>query len=380
MILVVSFLLTTTLCAKPRARELGIPLDGEPGPMNAITDVAGVEVGQVSVLAGRGVKGEHHTARTGVTVIFPRGKKLMSGIPGGWTTLNGNGEVTGTSWLQESGLLEGPIALTNTHSVGLVRDSIVDWVHQKFPNNFDDALLPVVGETDDSWLNDLYSFHVRKKHVFEAINKANSGPVEEGAVGAGTGTVTFGFKAGIGTSSRVTEGDYTVGVLVQSNFGRREDFKVAGIPVGKILAKEYVGIDNPRSRRDGSIVVIVATDAPLLPHQVQRMVKRVSLGLARTGALGRNTSGDFFIGFSTSAPKEMNKSTQVWVGLKNEALDPIFQAAVQSTEEAILNAIVGAKDVKGINGSQYFALPGERLKKILQESIVDKMPKAAFRK
>lgn len=367
-VLICFFIFSTLAIGADRARDLGIAFDGNPGPLNAITDVAGVEVGQVTIQSGRGVKGELHTARTGVTVVFPRGKKLATGgVPGNWASLNANGEATGVNWLKESGFLEGPVALTNTQSIGLVRDSIVDWIHRKFPGNSDEAMLPVAGETDDSWLNDLYSFHVKKEHVFKALNSAKTGPVAEGAVGAGTGTVSFGFKAGIGTSSRRTAMGHTVGVLVQSNFGRREDLKILGVPVGKILKNEFLGVDNPIPRRDGSIVVVLATDAPLLPHQLQRLANRVAIGLGRTGSVGRNSSGDFFIAFSTMAPQEGPNRTQIWTGLKNDAIDGLFEATVQSTEEAIINSLVAAKTTSGINGCKYFALPHDRLRKIMFE-------------
>jgi D-aminopeptidase len=348
---------TSTTLAAIRARDLGVRFDGTPGPLNAITDVTGVEVGQVSVISGKGKKGELTTARTGVTVIFPLGKKSVSGIPGAWWTLNGNGEITGVSWLEESGLLEGPIGLTNTLSVGVVRDTLADWVHKKFPGDPETGMLPFVAETDDSWLNDLYGHHVKRNHVFEAIEKATTGPVAEGSVGAGTGTVAFGFKSGIGTSSRKTPSGYSVGVLVQSNFGQRADLKILGTPVGKNLSDVLLPKENPLPRRDGSIVVVIGTDAPLLPHQVKRLVKRAALGLARTGSLGRNSSGDFFIGFSTVRPKDQENGRQLWVSIKNEAIDELFAAVVESTEESIINALVAAKDSTGINGNQYFALP-----------------------
>lgn len=340
-----------------RARDLGVPFEGVPGTYNAITDVKGVEVGHATILSGKGVLGEMNTARTGVTVLFPLGKNSISGVPGAWFSLNGNGEMTGTTWLDESGLLEGPIGLTNTMSVGTVRDSLTEWVHQKFPKNSDLALLPFVAETDDSWLNSTFSYHVKKNHVFEAINSAKSGPVEEGAVGAGTGTVTFAFKAGIGTSSRKTKSDYTVGVLVQSNFGKREDLVLKGVPLGKMLSKSYLPVENPLPKRDGSIITVIATDAPLLPHQVRRLTKRVALGLSRTGAFARNSSGDIFIGFSTQLPKESKKGIQTWTSIKNENMDELFIATVEATEEAIINALVAAKDSVGINGNQFFALP-----------------------
>lgn len=368
------WLLTLLTCASlpspgaTRARDLGIPFDGEPGHFNAITDVPGVEVGHATIVEGKGIKGELHTARTGVTVVFPIGKKSVSGVPAAWGSLNGNGEITGVTWLQESGLLEGAVAMTNTASVGLVRDSLIDWVRQTFPDNDEEGLLPIVAETDDSWVNDLYGFHVKKEHVFEAIANARGGAVAEGCVGAGTGTVTFRFKAGIGTSSRNIEGGYHLGVLVQSNFGLREDFKFLGVGIGKALANEYKQIENPLPRRDGSIVIVVATDAPLLPSQLQRIIKRIPLGIALVGGVGRNSSGDLFVAFSTVRPQKGPKHTQVWTALTNEQMDPFFVGAVQATEEAIINALVAAHDTTGINGNKFFALPPSRLVEILKTS------------
>jgi len=361
----ISFLfVSTSEGAKPRARDLGIPFDGKPGKWNAITDVPGVEVGHVSVVSGRGVKGEMHTARTGVTLVFPLGRNAYEGVPGAWAALNANGDVTGVSWLEESGMLEGPVGMTNTQSLGLVRDSLAEWVHEKYHTN-DEGLLPIVGETDDSWLNDLYSFHVKKSHVFKAAENAKSGPVPEGSVGAGTGTVAYGFKAGIGTASRIVKDSYHLGVLVQANYGQRQDLRIAGIPIGKQLLNELLPVENPAPRRDGSIVVVLATDAPLLPHQLKRVVKRVALGMARNGSLGRNTSGEFFVGFSTSRPIKSADGIQTWKSLSNNQLDLFFEAAIQVTEEAIINSLVAAEDSRGINGSQYLALPHARLKSLL---------------
>ncbi len=347
----------TALPQNLRSRELGIPFDGITGTKNSILDVKGVEVGHSTIIEGKAVPGDMKAAHTGVTIIFPRGKKIISGVPGATFSLNGNGEMTGISWIDESGLIEGPIGLTNTLSVGVVRDSITAWIHKKFPKNLDVGMLPVVAETDDSWLNDPFSYHVKKSHVLEAIDNANSQKLEEGAVGAGTGTVTFGFKAGIGTSSRKTEAGYTVGVLVQSNFGRREELSIRGIPLGKHLTKSYLPIEHPTPKRDGSIIVVVATDAPLLPHQMKRLTKRVGMGLARTGSFAHNSSGDIFIAFSTAVPKENKLGLQTWTSLKNENMDELFKATVEATEESILNALVAAKDSVGINGNKYFALP-----------------------
>jgi L-aminopeptidase/D-esterase-like protein len=275
--------------------------------------------------------------------------------------------MTGTSWLEESGLAEGPIALTNTQSVGVVRDAMVDWIHRHFPQNEEEAMLPIVGETDDSWVNDLFSFHVKRSHVFEAADKATGGPIEEGNVGAGTGTVTFRFKSGIGTSSRVIEGGYVVGVLVQSNFGVREDMLVAGIPVGRELKNVKLPLENPLPRRDGSINVVLITDAPLLPHQMKRVMKRAAVGLARDGSLGRNSSGDFFVGVSTALPETDAKGLLHWTSLPNDKIDAVFAGAVEATEEAIVNALVAAEDQSGVNGNTYYAVPHEKLQDVLRK-------------
>lgn len=354
-----------SLCfGTPRARDLGIPFSGVTGFHNAITDVPGVLVGHRTIVKGKGAKGELTTARTGVTVIFPAGKKSMEGVPAAWGTLNGNGEMTGVSWIDEAGVVEGPIALTNTQSVGLVRDTIARWVHEHYPGS-EMGTLPVVAETDDSWLNDLYGHHVRHRDVLIAIESAKSGLVEEGAVGAGTGTVAFGFKAGIGTSSRKI-GQYVLGALAQVNFGKRTDLQIRGRLVGKELAKVKVGIENPLPRRDGSIIVVVATDAPLLPHQLKRLVKRIPLGIGLTGGLGRNTSGDLFIVFSTARPVRQPSGLLVWNSFANEDMDVLFEAVVQTTEESILNSLVAAKNSTGINGNRFFAIPHDRLEQMLK--------------
>jgi len=354
--------LASPLAAKPRARDLGIPFRGATGPLNAITDVSGVEVGQVSILRGKGKKGEMHPARTGVTVVFPTGRKKMTSVPASWDTYNAYGDMTGLLWLQDSGLLSGPVALTNTYSVGVVRDSIIKWVHERFPNlSENDMPLPVVGETDDSWVNDIDSHWVEKSHVYEALDHATGGPVAEGNIGAGTGTVTFRFKSGMGTSSRKIEGGYMVGVLVQSNFGLRTDMEVAGVPVGLELEKVKLPIENPLPKRDGSICVILATNAPLLPHQMKRLVRHVSAGMVRSGGIGRTSSGDLFVGFSTALPQTDAQGIQHWASLANDRLDPVFEGAVWATEEAIINALVAAEDMSGTNGNTYFAVPHDQL-------------------
>src|SRR5687768_13961706 len=305
---------------KPRARELGLPIGGTAGPLDAITDVAGVEVGHTTLVSGSGklVVGTG-PVRTGVTVIHPRGKANADPVFGAWFTLNGNGEMTGTTWLQESGILEGPIAITNTHSVGVVRDAILEW--QVGKPGMQPWGLPVVAETFDGSLNDINGFHVKAEHVISALDGAKGGAVTEGNVGGGTGMVCHGFKGGIGTASRRVspqQGGYTVGVLVQCNYGARRDLRIAGVPVGEEIsdlqpchatsgAAAPTGTGRPAceptARNDdgaGSIIVVVATDAPLLPHQLKRIATRVSLGVGRMGGWGGNSSGDIFVAFSTA--------------------------------------------------------------------------------
>src|SRR5271155_2501663 len=295
--------------ANSRARDLGVPFDGVPGPLNAITDVKGVAIGHTTLISGDGaLKVGVGPVRTGVTAVFPRGKDSSDLVFAGWFTLNGNGEMTGTTWVEESGFLEGPVMITNTHSVGTVRDSVIQW---RVNHGQPDATgywwsLPVVAETWDGWLNDINGFHVKPEHVFNAIDSAHAGPVEEGAVGGGTGMVCNGYKGGIGTSSRkLTEkqGGYTVGVLVQCNYGSRQNFRVAGIPVGREISSEdpYAYQPSEISER-GSIIIVVATDAPLVSHQLKRLARRATLGIGRNGSISGNGSGDIFIAFSTANP------------------------------------------------------------------------------
>jgi D-aminopeptidase len=360
-----------------RARDLGIPLDGTPGDLNAITDVRGVEVGQVTLISGNGklIVGKG-PVRTGVTAILPRGKKYDP-VFAAWYTLNGNGEMTGTTWVEESGFLEGPVMITNTHSVGVVRDAVVEWEYQ---NKIFDPLpdepgvfwaLPVVAETYDGDLNDINGFHVKKEHVFEALNNARSGKVDEGSVGGGTGMICHDFKGGTGTSSRrVTVGTeiYTLGVLVQANYGIRRTFTVAGVPVGKEITDLMPEIDPIKEEDRGSIIVIVATDAPLLPHQLKRLARRVPLGIGRMGGYAGNSSGDIFIVFSTANPGAANRvENQNLVMIPNENLGPFFEATAQATEESILNALVAAKDMTGKNNTKIYGLPKDRLIEILKK-------------
>jgi L-aminopeptidase/D-esterase-like protein len=370
---------------KPRARELGLAaaIGGTPGPLDAITDVAGVEVGHVTLVEGDGplVVGKG-PVRTGVTVVHPRGKANPDPVFGAWFTLNGNGEMTGTTWLQESGILEGPVAITNTHSVGVVRDAILQW--QVSRPGQQPWGLPVVAETYDGTLNDINGFHVKPEHVRWALDGAAGGPVAEGNVGGGTGMICHAFKGGIGTASRVlpaSAGGYTVGVLVQCNYGRRPDLRVAGVPVGIEIPDllpcltldvkpdwptERCPAPSPPASGDrsdaGSIIVVVATDAPLLPHQLKRVATRVSLGVGRMGGFGGNSSGDIFLAFSTANPKATGRPDVAPVDmLPNARINPVFQATVEATEEAILNALLAAETMTGSNGVRVHALPHDRL-------------------
>ncbi|MGA2592307.1 MAG: P1 family peptidase [Bryobacteraceae bacterium] len=350
-----------------RARELGVPFEGAPGPLNAITDIAGIEVGHTTLIAGQ----RDQAVRTGVTVVWPRGKQSGAPVFGGWFSLNGNGEMTGTTWVEESGLLDGPVMITNTHSVGAVRDSFIKWHvarERKAGHELNDVWsLPVVAETWDGFLNDINGFHVKESDVFTALEAAKSGPVAEGNVGGGTGMVCYGFKGGIGTASRRT-GGYTVGVLVQCNCGRRAQLRIAGAPVGLEIAESVpYARKAPGGGEDlGSIIIVVATDAPLLPHQMKRLARRASLGLARTGSISGNGSGDIFIAFSTANAQAGQTSGLVNVTmLPNDNMNGLFEATVQATEEAIVNAMVGAETMTGFAGHTVIALPHDRLREVL---------------
>ena len=360
--------------ARPRARGLGVPFDGTPGPLNAITDVAGVEVGHVTLIRGEGklVVGEG-PVRTGVTAILPRGRQSLARCFAGWFSLNGNGEMTGTTWIEESGMLEGPVMITNTHSVGVVRDAVVEWLVKRDPSV--SWALPVVAETYDGVLNDINGFHVKREHAFEALDTAKSGAVAEGNVGGGTGMRVHQFKGGIGTSSRkltAEEGGYTVGVLVQANYGKREQLRIAGVPVGREITDLMpTRGDAPSADSNpgaGSIIIVVATDAPLLPFQLKRVVKRAALGLARNGSVAENTSGDIFIAFSTANASIANTNEVAKIEmLPNERISPLFAATVQATEEAIVNALVAAETMTGINGNTTYAIPHDRLRAALKK-------------
>lgn len=345
---------------KPRARDLGVPFEGAPGPLNAITDVAGVEVGHATIVEG--------PARTGVTAVLPRGRANTDTVFAAWFSLNGDGEMTGTTYIEDLGFLDGPVMITNTHSVGVVRDAVIAWcLEQKlFPPEEYCWSLPVVAETWDGTLNDINGFHVRPENVYQALRSAHPGPVEEGNVGGGTGMICHEFKGGIGTASRrlaEKEGGYTVGVLVQCNYGLREQLRIAGAPVGREIPDDAV-----YSQEQGSIIIIVATDAPVLPHQLKRLAKRAALGLARNGSIAGNGSGDIFLAFSTANPEAgaTRNATNITM-LPNERLNPLFEATVQATEEAIVNALVAAETMTGANGRTVIALPHERLREALKK-------------
>jgi L-aminopeptidase/D-esterase-like protein len=353
----------------PRARDLGVPFDGTPGPFNAITDVAGVTVGHATIISGEGpLRVGVGPVRTGVTAILPRGK-AFSPVFAGWYSLNGNGEMTGTTWVEESGFLEGPITITNTHSVGIVRDAVLEWMRDE--EIFDPLIpglwwgLPVVAETYDGGLNDINGFHVKKEHAFEALNGATGGPVVEGAVGGGTGMVCNQFKGGIGTASR-TVNRYTVGVLVQCNYGGRRGLTIAGAPVGREIPDLMPEMRFDAHDENGSIIVVVATDAPLLPHQLKRLARRVPVGIGRVGGVGTNGSGDIFIAFSTANPQAWDRGAPVTVeALPNDWMSPLFYATAEATEEAIVNAMVAARTMTGINGNTVYGLPHDRLQQAL---------------
>ena len=373
-LVVIALIVTSSVLAQQvvRARDLGLIFPGTPGPLNAITDVSGVEVGHTTIIRGDGklVVGKG-PVRTGVTAILPRGKGSPTPVFAAWHTLNGNGEMTGTTWVEESGFLGGPIMITNTHSVGVVRDAVIEWSLGRYPAQTytGDLSLPVVAETWDGFLNDINGFHLTKEHAFDALNSAASGSVAEGNVGGGTGMIAHGFKGGIGTSSRIVTIDgttYTLGILVQANYGSRDRFAVLGVPVGKEITDLRPTRGGP-PEGSGSIIVVAATDAPLLPTQLKRIAKRVALGIGRVGGAGENSSGDIFIAFSTSrgepGPSASIAKIQM---LANDAINPLFHAAVDATEEAIINAMVAAKTMTGIDGNTVYALPHSRLQEILK--------------
>jgi D-aminopeptidase len=370
---------------KPRARDIGIPFDGIPGKYNAITDVAGVEVGHTTIIEGTGkLEKEKGPVRTGVTAIFPAGKKYTP-VFANWFMLNGNGDMTGTHWITESGFLETPILITNTSSVGTVRDAALKWMDQHHYYDTSQRQFwysyPVVAETWDGVLNDINGFHVKPEHVQQALEKASSGYVEEGAVGGGTGMICHGFKGGIGTSSRIIDkkaGGYTVGVLVQANYGSRSQLTIAGVPVGKELADtlQVKIFDEPSAQQKtnndleerGSIIVVLATDAPLLPHQLKRLAQRISLGIGKCGGIGGNGSGDIFIAFSTANKSSFSREKETTaIIFSNDQMGYLFNATIQATEEAIINALVAGRTMKGINDNTVYGLPHEAVIRILKK-------------
>ncbi|MGE0239280.1 MAG: P1 family peptidase [Parvibaculaceae bacterium] len=371
---------------KERARDLGVPFVGTPGPDNAITDVAGVKVGYATIIEGEGkTEVGKGPVRTGVTAILPRGQ-TFGPVFAGWYTHNGNGEMTGTTWIDESGFLEGPVMITNTHSVGVVRDAVISWQAKHdlvgpTENNLY-WLLPVVAETWDGILNDINGMHVKPEHVFQALDGAASGPIAEGNVGGGTGMNLFRFKGGTGTASRKLDdkdGGYTVGVLVQGNFGRREDLMIAGVPVGTEITdllpdyswnrkKTELEDLRPEEKEAGSIIVVVATDAPLISTQLTRLAKRATIGIARTGGFGGNGSGDIFVAFSTANPQAYSRGGKTSLEMmSNDDMDPIIKATAYATEEAIVNAMVAAETMKGRDDNTSFAIPHDRLKEVLKK-------------
>jgi D-aminopeptidase len=356
-----------------RARALGISFDGTPGPLNAITDVKDVLVGTTTIIkdsamtaTGRG------PVRTGVTIIFPKGKTIEP-VPAAWFSLNGDGEMTGLASIEDYGFNYGAIGITNTNSVGVVHDAIGEWNIKHFATGetFDFSFgLPVAAETWDGMLNDIQGLHVTKEHVFAAMDSARTGPVAEGNAGGGTGMALYGFKGGNGTASRIVKLDsaiYTVGAFVQANFGRREELMITGVPVGKEITGLQPEIKQAQ-KKDGSVIIIIATDAPLLPIQLKQVAKRAALGLARTGSIAHNGSGDIFLAFSTRQPQTNGKATlENWQALPKAQMDAIYKSTVEAVEEAVINALVAAQTMKGINGNVFYALPHNQVKNILRK-------------
>src|SRR5437660_2388268 len=358
-----------------RARDLGIPFEGTPGKLNAITDVPGIEIGYTTLISGEGkLEVGKGPVRTGVTAILPRGHaSLNDPVYAGFFSLNGNGEMTGTAWVDESGFLEGPIVITNTHSVGVARDAVIAWRinHSAADKTGYWWSLPVVAETWDGWLNDINGFHVKPENVWHALDSAHGGALEEGSVGGGTGMICYEFKGGNGTASRkvdiraskdVPPQTFVVGVFLQANFGRRSQLTIAGLPVGKEIPGEVY------KQESGSCIAVVATDAPLLPTQLKRLARRVPLGLARTGTISGNGSGDLFIAFSTANPNVANPGqvTHNVQTIPNDLMDPLFAGVVQATEEAVVNALVDNQSMIGRDNHRVEALPHDRLREILK--------------
>jgi D-aminopeptidase len=387
---VVTFLLLVPPAAAQtsgRARDLGIPLEGKPGALNAITDVAGVAVGHETIVGGSGrLEIGKGPVRTGVTAVFPRGRDDLTPVFAGWFNLNGNGEMTGTAWIDDYGLLVYPIAITNTNSVGTVRDAVIEWGRTRLTDPFS-CCLPVVAETWDGDLSDIYGFHVTRAHVFRALESARPGPVAEGNVGGGTGMICLGFKGGIGTASRrlsEAQGGYTIGALVQCNFGARRLLRIAGVPVGQEITEprdcyEGADLDSARAAQrcpaaarrgeqdQGSIIVVVATDAPLLPHQLRRVARRAALGIGRMGGIAGAGSGDLFIAFTTASVGAQGQRVKSVAMLGDDRIDPVYEATVQATEEAIINAMLAAKTMRGADDYVVPALPHDRLREVMRK-------------
>ncbi len=376
-----------TPSGKARARALGIPFAGQPGALNAITDVAGVEVGYTTLIDGSGkrVVGRG-PVRTGVTALLPRGRAgAASSVFAGYFSLNGNGELTGCHWVEEAGRCDGPICITNTHSCGTVRDATIKWLvngaggadtvstsqaDRRSASGADQWWLPVVGETFDGYLNDINGFHIRDEHVFAALDGARGGAIEEGSVGGGTGMICYGFKGGSGTASRVVEfarQPYVVGALVQSNFGRRDQLTIAGVPVGAALLDWE---PDPRKREAGSVIAILGTDAPLAAHQLKRLARRVALGIGRAGSTAGHSSGDLFLAFSTANADALN-DTQELAHLEyipDAHSSPFFDAVVQSVDEAVINSLVANETMRGCDDHVVHALPHDRVVALLSDS------------
>jgi D-aminopeptidase len=367
-------LASATVHAGPRARDLGIPFDGKPGTHNAITDVPNLAVGYTTLNVGTG----EHAVRTGVTAVLPRGRATLNQpVFAGLFSLNGNGEMTGSHWIEEAGLLEGPLLITNTHSVGVVRDATIKW---RVKQGSADASgywwsLPVVAETWDGDLNDINGFHIKPQHVFTAIESAKGGAIAEGNVGGGTGMICHEFKGGTGTSSRVLDIDgkkFTVGALVQANYGVRSELRIAGVPVGRLIEAEKNAKDKTLPRKDlakdqGSIIIAVGTDIPLLPHQLNRLARRAALGLARNGSYAGNGSGDIFLAFSTANDTSNQATTVAYKALGNEQLDAVFLATVQAVEESVINALIAAETMTGVNGNTVEAIDHKLVQKFLKQ-------------
>jgi L-aminopeptidase/D-esterase-like protein len=356
----------TTPGGQSRARALGIPFGGRPGRLNAITDVPGVEVGYTTLIEGSAI-------RTGVTAIHPRGAAGTGDpVAAGFHSQNGNGEMTGVSWINESGTFDGPVAITNTHAVGIAHAGIIEWTVRHHPVVAEEWLLPVAAETWDGYLNDINRQHVTVAHVVAAIEAARPGPVEEGSVGGGTGMNCYHFKGGSGTASRLVD-DYTVGVFVQANFGARRELVIAGVPLGDALADDDPMLDwDIAAPGAGSVIALVATDAPLFPHQCQALARRVTAGLARTGTSGSHFSGDLFLAFSTANPGAFRPGDQTMSRLEFvpwERLDPYYEAVVQTCEEAVVNALVANEDMTGRNGHRTPALPRDRVAALLADRL-----------